>query len=82
MLKFSGEHLLKYIFSGDHPLKYLYTILVPLLKLIKNAEIRLSLLLNPLKSSSISLKVELFLLPLGPVHPTTGNPNGLDIEGI
>jgi hypothetical protein len=44
MLKFSGGHPLKYIFSGEHRLKYLYTILVHLLKLIKNAEIRLSLL--------------------------------------
>jgi hypothetical protein len=59
MLKFSGGHPLKYIFSGEHLLKYLYTILVPLLKLVKKAEIHLSLLENPLKSSYIRLKVEL-----------------------
>jgi hypothetical protein len=40
MLKFSGEHPLKCIFSAEHPLKYLHMIIVPLLKLIKNAEIR------------------------------------------
>jgi hypothetical protein len=51
----SAENIRLNIFSGEHPLKYLYAILVPILKLIKNAEIRLSLLKNPLKSSYIRL---------------------------